>query len=412
MSWLLLGCHGPGEALPEWEAPVLPEVEEEEPEARVFEDRPPREIAWVGGGLDTAIPEDTGWRYGDDALVAEGGKALDFFRVEDGVATAAYDQQLREVRLPDEPGELPLEDHLGPVLFENYVPWYAWNDLVPHGDGGLATASQQSQLDVFDSSWSDPTLTYLMMVHDIEVGELTGDGLDDVAFVEGHVNTWTPDAGVFSGTTTGTVGREDAHWYVWNDDADAYWGDRLLVADFDGDGFDDLLVNRLLYRGPLPEGVFTIGDADAEIGEGLGAELVAGDTDGDGVEDAAGHAYLLSLQRDGSITADDVIESFDCDGVVTRRFIGVGAAQRDSAVDLVFSLIANTDRYLAHVWVVEAPGSGGVHSCFDEGTLIRNTYGVEVGAPFWWTPAVLAVPLDHHASHSDGIGFIAGQELR
>ncbi|MCC6624836.1 MAG: FG-GAP repeat protein [Deltaproteobacteria bacterium] len=141
----------------------------------------------------------------------------------------------------------------------------------------------------------------------LAVGDFDGDGFDDVAIgapdhaggmvqiLDGSPGALTLGARLDQ-ATTGRPGDDEP--------GDAF-GAALAVGDFDGDGFDDLAIGvpfedrpsaldvgavTVVYGGPLGLGarasdIIDPGGGDARPDARWGAALVAGDLDGDGVDD-------------------------------------------------------------------------------------------------------------------------------
>ncbi len=144
------------------------------------------------------------------------------------------------------------------------------------------------------------------------VGDLDGDGADD-AFVAGYtINEETGNlanrgwiiSGVFDGVG-GEFTAEDRLLDVSPDDSPT-WGASSIIADFSGDGMDDLALSNTasssereilpaeayLYEGPLlslpvPQPDVTIESDSDDDSRTFGFDIAAGDENGDGYLDLA-----------------------------------------------------------------------------------------------------------------------------
>ena len=160
------------------------------------------------------------------------------------------------------------------------------------------------------------------------LGDITGDGIADVAIGGDPHDEYRGVVHVFAGPFTGEVDPSSAYATITG----VQPGDRMSrpvsPGDLDGDGFAELVIaaqeadarsgKAYLFAGPLPPGALTADDADATIsgqsGELLGHALAGpGDLTGDGLDDfvigapyadnKAGRTYIFSGLPSGPITA-------------------------------------------------------------------------------------------------------------
>jgi hypothetical protein len=146
------------------------------------------------------------------------------------------------------------------------------------------------------------------------VGDLDDDGIDDLAIgssgttVSGHpyaggvVVLFGDDAGLDSGSTTAELLTRDTAGVPGSAQTETYFGYRLAVGDFDGDGIAELAIStdtpetvQTVERGPLGYGAAqpapidekTLAVRGGSITDAFGWSLAAGDVDHDGRDDLA-----------------------------------------------------------------------------------------------------------------------------
>jgi hypothetical protein len=221
-----------------------------------------------------------------------------------------------------------------------------------------------SGLDPFPSwSFEGPTQSF-NAGHDVDAGDFNGDGLGDL-LVASWTGTKTGNNGsarVFLGTPSGP--EAVASWVTppVSVGGDTWYGFRVAVGDWDGDGYDDAAVSAPEFSNPQPgEGrveVFFGGPGglaatpawklERDVPQGtFGYDVAnAGDVNGDGVSDllvgspgdAGGRAYLYpgSLARDVPEPRDSralLPDAFA--GSFGRSVQGIGDVDKDGFGDVL-----------------------------------------------------------------------------
>lgn len=156
-----------------------------------------------------------------------------------------------------------------------------------------------------------PTQSYLPYIVDLEVGDLDGDGVDDIVVIQG--SDLSPD-----GVTTLCRTPTDPRVFqdVTRPNQPSVIGD-VVLGDLDGDGDLDAVTEGLLFENVFgacvldPKGSLPAPDFDTGP---LNPALVIADVDGDGIGDVVGDAQdspfgsdIVLLRSNG----DSTFESFE-----------------------------------------------------------------------------------------------------
>ena len=211
------------------------------------------------------------------------------------------------------------------------------------------------------------------------VGDVTGDGLDDViigAPYESYVSTNAGAAYLVSGDVSGDLDLSAAEARLLGEAAGDYAGYAVAGAgDVDGDGYPDLLIGAFeedsggadagaayLVRGPV-SGDVDLGAADAKLigelaGDHAGCSVgAAGDVDGDGSADfvvgayrqssrkahgGAGYLFLSSVSGTVSLSRADVTLVGESDSdQAGYAVVGAGDVDGDGLDDLLMGAHGN-----------------------------------------------------------------------
>lgn len=338
--------------------------------------------------FDTAMREDTGWQFGDDVLRTEVGGYLDWMEpVEDGFLLL---YQSNYIYLVDEPihGEQYVDDVFGaPLLERSDEATWNWDDAARWGESGLLINEGGHYLYAYDSTLSEPVLTYDGGHGNIVSGDVTGDGVEDLVFSQ-QPDFDYPDIGVIDGTWRGTYQYGEALAWIDSSYPEDKCCQRVLApGDLDGDGIGDLVAigyeEGFVFYGPVT-GEMLLSDRGSTIGLLTWEMRSAGDVDGDGRMDLVGattgvpeRGAVVPVGPEGShMTEDDIMSEYDCNGTVGRFFQAVGAElttpSSSDPTGLVFDLRTVSPTPFNHLWIVDGYSDGGVHSCFEEGVLVQN----------------------------------------
>ncbi len=232
----------------------------------------------------------------------------------------------------------------------------------------------------------------------VDVGDMNGDGLDDVLVAAVNINGGFFVAGPIVGTTT----FEAAGHTLSGDDVTGA-GRSIGVGDVDGDGLDDVafgapdgkLTGQFVVYGPISADVDLDTGSDVELrGEpgtsaGYGSDLA--DIDGDGiadsivasfVEDVSGSIYVeygpLTADVDLSSDADAVVDSAVDESVIGRVVHAGVDLDGDGIGDWAANAIGETKAagyFAGGVYVVSGPVS---ISTLDDAVLLAGTFVLRV----------------------------------
>lgn len=253
----------------------------------------------------------------------------------------------------------------------------------------------------------------------LAAGDLDGDGLCDLV-------AGAPEAGLDGRAGDGVVAvyrgtldnnllleREPTALFAGNIDADGNFGRRLSVGDINGDHKAELAVGAwsddsdapnagavFLYRGATLGGTLFPEDADwsaygdAEDGY-LGADLDLRDLDGD----ASDELIVSAFRRDGSASEQGEVRVYD--GLASRLNHHDGSADPTAERFVGASEQSRLGQAVAALGDVNGDGEQDLFAFAG----YDDTFGVQVGAPFWLSGATGT------ASRLDLPGAPAGHQI-
>jgi hypothetical protein len=250
-------------------------------------------------------------------------------------------------------------------------------------------------------------------------GDVNHDGYDDLVMGahlydnpsadEGVAFLWYGSAGGLNGGVDGTPGN--AGWTVESDQASAHLGGEVSTAgDFNGDGFDDVLVGAPYFDVTAGTTITNAGQIMIWFGSpsGLGPDATPADADWYAYGDQVSSLYGFALDSAGDVNLDGISDVIVGARLYDHPDVDEGAAFAYYGVEAIAGLIAFNDSPTTWGWptTFTAVITAGVNVTYSwnfgddflgGGRVVSHTYAF----PGVYTATVTAVnPVSHMAAQT------------